>query len=231
MANTDFYVEYKDGKLTNISKSVKGLFNKKKFKKSSPEELFGYSKKLLKEDKYKLPLVEGLNKELYLSMKASYGMKNNFSDFETRTKWTFICKEDVCDEKIDKFGKYYIGCLEGNVIVKDENNNLIFEGYIKHPYVQNYRMTPKCLELLFQNATNGIYQNARDIEAFHNEMEKMTGVEREHNWICEECNEKFKTLDELFCHLIEEQHHDSILDCHPYDKECLRVRNLISESK
>lgn len=231
MANADFYVEFKDGKLIKILKSVKGFFNKKKLKDASQDELFGYTKSLLKENKYQLPIVEGLNQETYLSMKATYGMRHNFSDFGQRTSWTFICKEDVCKEITDKEGKFYIGQLEGDVIVKGANNQIIFEGNIRHPYIHNFRMTPKCLELLFQNATNGIYQTARDIEAIHKEFDKLTGEEREFNWICEECGQKFKTLDELFCHLIEEQHHDSILDCHPYDKECIRVRNLISESK
>lgn len=228
--NVDFIVKTQDGRITEIFKNVKGIFKKNKLKKVSSKELFTFTRTCFEKDRqFIIPSISGITKENYLSAKASYGLFNNFSDFNQRTVWSFTPESNVYDMLEEDGQIFYVGKIKGKIVVKGEDGRVIFEGMLTHPYASPFKMSAKCVELLFQNATNGVYQTARDLEAVNKELNELSNNKDRALWICESCGEKFNTLDEFFCHLIEEKHWDSILECHPYDKECTRVRSLIEE--
>lgn len=230
MALVDFYVERTE-KGYKFFKPVKGLFNKMKKKEVSADEFFAFSRNLLKERGFILPKIKGISKEAYMDLKASYGLEKAKSDFGQRTKWSFLCQEENAEEIVFSGYKLYQGNLKGIFTVRGENNELLLEGEMNYPYIQAHKMTPRMVELLLQNSSNGIYTSARDIENFNAEVDRITGIEysSKDNWICEECGKTFKTIDEFFCHLIEEKHQDSVLETHPYDKECIFVKNQIEK--
>lgn len=220
--------------LKEIFKEVKSLFGKTKLKKVSPDEYYRYSRDYLLSSKgnYSIcPKLKGSNMLEYLTEKSNYNNQHFTSDFNCRTIW----KLNIKNEQIIGFGPLQIKNFSGTMEVRTEDGTLVFSPMdiqFSLPVNSTIMASTRILELLLQNACNGIYQNARDVEEYNIQVRKDCNLPLDTPlYVCEECGETFANLDEFFCHLIKEAHFDSILTSHPFDKEVLRVKKLVEENR
>lgn len=227
----DFIVE-RTPKGFDTFKMIKPIFRKAKKVKVSKNDFFNFSANCLrKEKKYTIcPSIDGLSMDTYLKEKAFYNNKHFFSDFNTRTTWFFdIANEEVEVVEYDEEDeKIYLVHLTGKVRVYLPDGNLLFEmDNFKFNYANFFKYSKRYVELLLQNACNGIYQSARDIDEIHKELYASANKDLP-IWGCDTCNETFNNVDEFYCHLIEEGHNDGIFTSHPFDKEAQRVKQLVA---
>ena len=190
---------------------------------------FNYSSVCLKEtNKYTLcPNIEKMSMDTYLKEKAYYNNKHYFSDFNMRTIWTYDIKNEEIEEFEYEEEVYYLVRIIGIVSIYAPNDKMLtrIEDF-KFNYLKNYKYSKRYIELLMQNACNGIYQTARDIDEMYKELYSSAN----HSlpvWCCDTCMEVFVNLDEFFYHLIEEGHMDGVFNEHPFDNEVKRVKNLV----
>lgn len=222
----------------NTKKDVyyKGFFRKK----VSEEAFFGAQREYLKETgNYKLlPVLEGeiLDTITYFYNKSFFSRKNNWeSDFGKRVK---VKAEFVEDEKYKKAVEenYSPKSIYLKVWIFNEKtgNNLFGQDFfiIRVWYsLDNYEYwnySAEYIALLIRNALNGNLQTARDIE--ETLKKRNLDIYMEEGWPifkCDECDEKFLSLNEFYCHLLEEGHYDSFLDEFPNDRETLHVKNML----
>lgn len=204
-----------------------------KFEEVTQEEYYGYSRNnLITKGFYTMnPSISGTTLQEYLLKKSIFANKHKFSDFNCRTIWNLLnAKTSTKEANLPGFeGPVKITTLSGDLLVKDSNDNPMFvqEGY---SIVLLGDASVRYLELLCQNACNGIYQSARDIEAFIAEADKLDKKGPHPYYVCETCGETFNDLNAFLCHLIETKHKDSIIENHPYDREIIRVKNLIENN-
>lgn len=217
----------------------KGFF---KNKEVSEEEFFGAQRERLKETGfYKLlPILENerLDTITYLYKKAELSRKNNWeSDFGKRVKVKAKFVEDDYYKEVHE-KNLSPDCLRLNVWIFDEKTGVNEFGDNKFTIrvwysVDNYEYwnySAELIALLIRNALNGNLQTARDIA--ETEEKRTLDIYLEEGWnffTCEECNEKFSSLNDFFCHLIEEGHYDSFLDEFPNDRETLHVKEMINK--
>ena len=221
MKDTEYLASYDNGIYT-FYKNKKTLLGLKTIK-VSPFEVFTYSKRSLKDGLYTIsPTIRNCNILEYLTEKASFFQENNLSDFPDRTIW----KMDILEENIKEFErdgiKLFNVCIVANFKVSSDKNLPIVDMNDFHFAYNSERVLSKdTLRMLFQNACNGSRMTLRDIEEYSKSID-------DEPWIkCEKCNEVFTTLDDFYCHLLEEEHYDSILDEFPNDKEVVNVANIL----
>ena len=219
----------------------KGTFWRKKV---TEEDFYGASRKYLAEQgRYKIiPILENaiLDPLTYLEKKAILSRRNNWeSDFGKRmfVKAEFV--EDNNYKRAQTDSTYIPYYLYLNVWICDEKTKeSAFDGYFtikilySHENYEFWNYSAEYIALLIRNAINGNLQTARDIEeTCQKRVLDIYQYEESNIYQCEECNEKFTNLNDFFCHLLEENHYDSILDEFPNDKEILHVKKMIEKAK
>ena len=221
-----------------INETKKSWFGRKRKKKVTETNFFSFSKdELERTGSYAIvPHIEkGAIKYSilqYLEDKAKFNLKNNLSDFNFRTIWKF----KINKEETNSTNGVELKTTIGELNCYDEKGRPVLS-----PLTMEFTMpitdkggvpSSRTIELLIQNACNGKYQTARDIEEYeYSFMHDMGDTIGRNLYYCEECGEEFKNLNEFFYHLIDQEHFDSILTSHKYDKEVLRVKELIERKK
>lgn len=230
--NTTYFVNFENGKLSIYTKTKR--FFGEKFNKVELKRFFTLGKESLSTGRlcYSIvPRVSGLSPQDYLYMKSDYNLKHKESDFGKRVLWDIADIEEECSTEIIEGNTYYSGSLTGKITITDTEENIIFQSDNWHfNYFDKFKMDAKFIKLLNQNACNGIYQTAR--EQFDLVTQFSEGrCEKASKLRCEVCDEIFDSIPEFFCHMIEENHYDSILDDFIYDPEVIRIKNLINKEE
>lgn len=227
-------IKNKETKLKEVFREVKTIFGKKKLKKVSLDEYYSFTRNSLKENKngYRIsPKVKGEDSISYLANKSVYNREHFVSDFDFRTTWSLTLKEENHYLENNKPVKD----LNFDLVVYDTKGNILFgskDFIFTTEESEDSEAIRELLEYLYQNACNGIYQTARDIEGYILASRKVYQVQEDAPlYKCEECGELFYSLNEFFYHLIEEGHLDSILTTFPFDKEVLRVKKLVETKR
>ena len=227
MDNKKYFVDLKDGKMSIYTK-FKGFF-REKIKKVSLNEFFLLGKNSLKKsNSYEmLPQVDGISPTSYLYQKSLFNLDNKESDFGKRTIWRISNPSIESRPFVLKETTYYETFLRGNLKVSDESGRIILEEPdYRFFHLGLEKIDVRFVELLNQNASNGVLQTARETFEL---VDMVTKNLQGNNAVlkCEECGEIFHSIPEFYSHLIENKHYDSILDSNIYDPEVIRIRNLV----
>lgn len=229
MKDTLYIAKIEDGKLSIYTKTKR--FFREKLEKVDLRKFFSEGKESIKLGKsYSIiPAVSGLSSQDYLYQKSLFNLHKRESDFGQRTIWKLRdTKWDIETANIDNLTLYH-GLLNGTLEISDTNGTLLFSSKnYSFEYVDTFEMDEHIIELLNQNACNGVYQTAREtFELIDIFTKKRTGLNAKLR--CEECGEIFDSIPAFYSHLIENKHYDSILDSNIYDPEVIRIKNVVKE--
>ena len=227
----DNFIMKRTPKGFEVYKTTKNLLGKEKMVDVSKNEFFDYSSKYFKEtgEYIVYPNVKNMEMATYLKEKAYYNNKHFFSDFNMRTTWLYNVKEENVKEYIDEYedDTYYLVKIVGNVRIYSSDSRLMLElKNFEFEYLSTFKYSKRYIELLMQNACNGIYQSARDIDEMYKELYTASNNALP-VWCCSTCTKVFMNLDEFYSHLIEEEHMDGIFTEHPFDEEVQRIKRTI----
>ena len=206
----------------NYYEKKKSLLGKLKLKLVNPSEVYLTNMKSLSENIFTpYPVVESISSLSFLSKKTEFLRRNNLSDFKNKVKCIFKTTERTEDEAVVKvLGNLEIYNENGNLMINSDNIEFI---YIDSPELN---ITDEDIAVIFQNSFNGAKISFRDYEKHHNILTRLDNLPLVY---CDECKKPFYSLDDFYCHLIEEKHNSKALDEFPYDREAIRVKNLIEK--
>lgn len=212
----------------------------------SKEDFFCFQREMIrKRQEYQLvPYLKNgtLDVITYFKQKASLARLNNWnSDFGKRVKvkCEFIednsYKEAINATKVKELPRSLF--LKVWILNEQTNKNIFEDNFYFNLRIvysfENYEYwnySAEYIALLIRNAINGNLQTARDIEeTILKRIEDVYMEEGRDIFECDICDKKFKNLNELFSHLIEENHYDSFLDEFPNDNEVQRIKNVIKK--
>lgn len=219
-------------------KYKKTLFGFKKVKVSE-EEAFSFKKD---SNHFYIPLVTGLSFESYLLKKIDFDSENKRADFGQK----IICKLENYEQNLkeenyinerNKSCKVYVGDVSFYIKLYNDKGILISDRFFFS--IENYiTFVPVCKEFyesIFSATFSGIYKTARMKETYTSILSQTEALfengKKPSLYYCEECKEKFNSLDEFLCHLIETLHTDSIFMDYPFDEELKRVKTIIENKK
>ena len=231
MKDTYYIAKIEDGKLSVYTKTKR--FFKERLEKADLRKFYLEGKESLRTGAaYSIiPAVSGLSAQEYLFQKGIFNLEKKESDFGRRTIWRLKdTKKSV--ETADCGGTtLYHGLLNGTIEITDEEGRLLFSSKnYRFEYVDTFEIDEHTVELLNQNACNGVYQTAREtFELINIFTKKRTGLNAQLR--CEECGEIFDSIPAFYSHLIETKHYDSVLDSNIYDPEVIRIKNLVKKEE
>ena len=206
--------------------------------KTIPEsKVYGYLANIIKKNKESyeggiLPKIKGMTIFEYLSKKERYNLRvAKTSDFPERVEvaidnFKIQTNESIYKTKNNEDISVYTSKVMFDLKIESENIHALGVNtsfIVKETYIPTKRL----FKALFQNSFNGILMNARDIQEEFDAMKEVGIISKDATcWVCEECKVQFKTIVELFNHIIEEHHFGSVLTAHPYDPECIKIKRM-----
>lgn len=180
-----------------------------------------------------IPNIKNLSLIGFLYGKYKYHLKENTSDFGKSVKFKidnfyFDKVDSVQLEKLKGINNdnYFWGILNFSGTMFDLDNNELFKikqlkSILKVPKM----VTKDFLEDLFSLSFSGIYNSARNEEKVMKFFDENIG----NSYYCSVCDKHFSSLDELYSHILESKHKDTILNMFPYDEELKRIKNIIDK--
>lgn len=132
------------------------------------------------------------------------------------------CQFTNWDNNLMETQNGYAGNLSFTILIKSKKNgNPLAQTQFNTFLSLQKKVSKNLLQMLFERAYSGTFENPWLEEDIYNEM-KSCGIvnqDAELTFCCETCNQKFNSLNELLAHLIDENHYDNILYLHRNNPE------------